>query len=60
MFHVKHEAWVRDLTALGLAFDAGQLHALDAYTDLLTRLAIPRGMIARSDASFQNAAVHIR
>ena len=50
MFHVKHEAWVRDLTELGLAFDAGQLHALDAYTDLLTRLAIPRGMIARSDA----------
>ncbi len=50
MFHVKHEAWVRDLTALGLALDAGQLDALAAYTDLLTRLAVPRGMIARSDA----------
>jgi 16S rRNA (guanine527-N7)-methyltransferase len=50
MFHVKHEAWVRDLDALGLALDPAQLDALGAYTQLLTRLAVPKGMIARSDA----------
>lgn len=50
MFHVKHEAWARDLDALGIALDPGQLDALAAYLELLTRLAVPRGMIARSDA----------
>jgi 16S rRNA (guanine527-N7)-methyltransferase len=51
MFHVKHEAWVRDLDAVGLALDPSQLDALYGYTELLTRLAVPRGMIASSDAS---------
>jgi 16S rRNA (guanine527-N7)-methyltransferase len=50
MFHVKHEAWARDLDALGLALGPAQLDALAAYTELLTRLAVPKGMIAQSDA----------
>ena len=50
MFHVKHEAWAQDLASLGLALDGRQLDALAAYVELLTRLAIPRGMIANSDA----------
>lgn len=44
MFHVKHEGW-----AQALLTDA-QRSALDRYEDLLRRVAIPKGMVASSDA----------
>ena len=50
MFHVKHEAWARDAQALGLTLTPDQLDALSAYVRLLSRIAVPRGMIALSDA----------
>jgi 16S rRNA (guanine527-N7)-methyltransferase len=50
MFHVKHEAWARDARAVGLALTPEQLELLAAYVRLLSRIAIPRGMIAPSDA----------
>jgi 16S rRNA (guanine527-N7)-methyltransferase len=50
MFHVKHEAWARDARALGLALSPDQLEQLTSYVALLCRVAVPRGMIAPSDA----------
>jgi len=51
MFHVKHEAWARDARAVGLTLTPEQLEQLAAYVGLLSRIAIPRGMIAASDAN---------
>ena len=50
MFHVKHEAWVRDAEKLGVPLAETQLDQLAAYVDLLERIALPRGMVAASDA----------
>jgi len=50
MFHVKHEAWARDAQAVGVTLTPDQLEQLAAYVGLLSRIAIPRGMIAASDA----------
>jgi 16S rRNA (guanine527-N7)-methyltransferase len=50
MFHVKHEAWARDAAAVGLTLTPDQLEQLAGYVGLLSRIAIPRGMIAPSDA----------
>jgi 16S rRNA (guanine527-N7)-methyltransferase len=50
MFHVKHEAWARDARAVGVTLTPDQLEQLAAYVGLLSRIAIPRGMIAASDA----------
>src|SRR4051794_33939220 len=50
MFHVKHEAWSRDLAAIGVELRTDQLEALAAYVEALERVAVPRGMVAPSDA----------
>ncbi len=50
MFHVKHEAWARDARVVGVTLTPDQLEQLAAYVGLLSRIAIPRGMIAASDA----------
>jgi 16S rRNA (guanine527-N7)-methyltransferase len=51
MFHVKHEAWARDAAAVtGRNLPADQLDRLGTFEKLLQRLALPRGMIAPSDA----------
>jgi len=50
MFHVKHEAWVRDAQKLGLSLSDEQLGHLAAYVGLLGRIAVPRGMISAGDA----------
>jgi 16S rRNA (guanine527-N7)-methyltransferase len=49
MFHVKHEAWVRDAEELGLSLSDKQVGQLATYLQLLQRIAVPRGMIAVSD-----------
>ena len=50
MFHVKHEAWARDAEKLGLSLSDPQLGQLSGYLSLLERIAVPRGMVAPSDA----------
>src|SRR3954471_2747154 len=50
MFHVKHEAWLRDAESLDVALSAAQITQLASYVELLERTAVPRGMIAASDA----------
>jgi 16S rRNA (guanine527-N7)-methyltransferase len=50
MFHVKHPAWVEDAGRLGIELSDAQWGALDRYRELLAADAIPRGMIAGSDA----------
>lgn len=48
MFHVKHEGW--DIAAdIGIALDDPALVRLESYERLLLEVAIPRGMVARSD-----------
>jgi 16S rRNA (guanine527-N7)-methyltransferase len=49
MFHVKHEAWALQADRLGVALGSDQLEGLAAYEGLLSRIAVPRGMIAPSD-----------
>jgi 16S rRNA (guanine527-N7)-methyltransferase len=49
MFHVKHEAWALQADRLGVALGSDQLERLAAYEGLLSRIAVPRGMIAPSD-----------
>jgi 16S rRNA (guanine527-N7)-methyltransferase len=49
MFHVKHEAWVRDADRVGAVLSEEQCKALGAYRSLLSSVAIPRGMIAPGD-----------
>jgi 16S rRNA (guanine527-N7)-methyltransferase len=51
MFHVKHEAWARDVDRLGVSLSAAQLDQLAAYEALLREMAVPRGMIAASEAA---------
>jgi 16S rRNA (guanine527-N7)-methyltransferase len=51
MFHVKHEAWIRDLAALGITLDPGQLEALESYRLLLVDRALPKGMISAADSA---------
>jgi 16S rRNA (guanine527-N7)-methyltransferase len=50
MFHVKHEAWATDATALGLALTDAQFDQLAGYVSLLERIAVPRGMVAAADS----------
>src|SRR5262245_32754666 len=50
MFHVKHEAWALQAEQLGVALGSEQLDQLADYQALLERIAVPRGMIAPSDA----------
>src|SRR4051794_6759441 len=50
MFHVKHEAWLRDAESLDVALSAEQITQLASYVELLERTAVPHGMIAASDA----------
>lgn len=47
---MKHEAWALDVERLGLALGPDQLDQLSAYVELLGRIAVPRGMVAASDA----------
>ncbi len=47
---MKHEAWSRDLAAIGVELRTDQLEALAAYVEALERVAVPRGMVAPSDA----------
>jgi 16S rRNA (guanine527-N7)-methyltransferase len=49
MFHVKHEAWTPDPSALGLTLTRPQVEQLRAYEEELLEVAVPRGLIARSD-----------
>jgi len=49
MFHVKHEAWAREAQRLGVSLSPKQVDQLAAYEGLLSRIAVPRGMIASSD-----------
>jgi len=49
MFHVKHEAWTPDPSALGLTLTPSQVQQLQAYEEELLEVAVPRGLIARSD-----------
>jgi len=49
MFHVKHEAWARDLRRTGSELDAEQLDRLSAYEAALRMRAIPRGFVSASD-----------
>src|ERR1700747_2022613 len=51
MFHVKHEAWARQAEKLGVSLSADQLAQLESYEALLRRIAVPRGMMAASDAA---------
>jgi 16S rRNA (guanine527-N7)-methyltransferase len=50
MFHVKHEAWARQVADVGVRLNSTQLDRLARYEALLERIAIPRGMVARADA----------
>jgi 16S rRNA (guanine527-N7)-methyltransferase len=50
MFHVKHEAWAEDVERVGVPVSADQLEQLATYEQLLRRIAVPRGIIAQSDA----------
>ena len=47
---MKHEAWARQATDVGVRLDSAQLDRLARYEKLLQRIAIPRGMVARADA----------
>ena len=47
---MKHEAWALQADQLGIPLSADQLDQLAAYEGLLERIAVPRGMIAASDA----------
>ena len=47
---MKHEAWALQADQLGIPLSAAQLEQLAAYEELLERIAVPRGMIAASDA----------
>jgi len=47
---LKHEAWLRDAESLDVALSAEQITQLASYVELLERTAVPRGMIAASDA----------
>ena len=49
MFHVKHEAWTPDPSALGLTLSPSQVEQLRIYEQELMKVAVPRGLIARSD-----------
>ena len=49
MFHVKHEAWTRDAQALGVQLGPPELEELIAYEGHLQEVAVPRGLIGRSD-----------
>ncbi len=49
MFHVKHEAWTPDPSAFGLTLTPPQVEQLRAYEAELLEVAVPRGLIARSD-----------
>ena len=49
MFHVKHEAWTPDPSALGLTLSPSQVEQLRIYGQELLKVAVPRGLIARSD-----------
>jgi 16S rRNA (guanine527-N7)-methyltransferase len=49
MFHVKHEALTPDPSALGLTLTPSQVEQLRTYEEKLLEVAVPRGMIARSD-----------
>jgi 16S rRNA (guanine527-N7)-methyltransferase len=49
MFHVKHEAWAEDASALGLSLSEDQLSALHTYKELLLSHAVSRGMVALTD-----------
>ncbi len=49
MFHVKHEAWTPDPSALGLTLTPSQVEQLRAYEEELLEVAVPRGLVARSD-----------
>jgi 16S rRNA (guanine(527)-N(7))-methyltransferase RsmG len=49
MFHVKHEAWAKDASALGLSLSDDQFSALETYRDVLLSHALPRGLVAASD-----------
>jgi 16S rRNA (guanine527-N7)-methyltransferase len=51
MFHVKHEAWVRDADALGIHPSTTQWEALERLESLLLAIAVPRGMVARGDST---------
>ena len=50
MFHVKHEGW-EAAASLGTALDDIAVERLETYERLLLERAVPRGMVARSDAS---------
>ncbi len=47
---MKHEAWALQAERLGISLSADQLDQLADYYGLLERIAVPRGMIAASDA----------
>jgi len=49
MFHVKHEAWARDLRRLGCELDADRLDRLAAYEEALRDRAIARGFVSAGD-----------
>jgi 16S rRNA (guanine527-N7)-methyltransferase len=49
MFHVKHEAWARGYSALGLTLSGDQLSALETYREVLLSHAVPRGYVAAAD-----------
>ena len=48
---MKHEAWARQAEQLGVSLSADQLAQLESYEALLRRIAVPRGMMAASDAA---------
>jgi 16S rRNA (guanine527-N7)-methyltransferase len=50
MFHVKHEAWTRAASEIGVDLTLSQVAALGEYYELLITHAIPRGYIAAGDA----------
>ena len=50
MFHVKHEGWSASAHSLGISLTDPQVRQLERYGSLLEDRALPRGLIAVSDA----------
>jgi len=49
MFHVKHPDWIADAESLGIDIPTAGWDLLDSYSELLKKIAVPRGMIATGD-----------
>src|SRR5438093_4282509 len=49
MFHVKHEAWGRWASLLGIEIRADRAGQLDRFAGLLVERAVPLGMVSAGD-----------